>query len=110
MKDEILSNRSETKTQGDCRIRGRPQLRWEDRVKRDLRKAEEEEKWRAKANKGRDGENNERSRTLSGVATDQPHPYKWETRGRFLGHIISLYMANTSRTHTRTQARTHAHT
>ena len=28
----------------------RPQLRWEDCVKRDLRKAEEEEKWREKAN------------------------------------------------------------
>ena len=46
MKDERLSNRSETKEQEGCRKRGRPQLRWEDCVKRDLRKAEEEEKWR----------------------------------------------------------------
>ena len=38
--------------QEGCRKRGRPQLRWEDCVKRDLRKAEEEEKWREKANNG----------------------------------------------------------
>ena len=30
--------------------RGRPHLRWEDCIKRDLRKAKEEEKWREKAN------------------------------------------------------------
>ena len=34
-----------------CRKRGRSQLRWEDCVTRDLGKAEEEEKWREKANK-----------------------------------------------------------
>ena len=34
MKDERLSNRSETKEQEGCRKRGRPQLRWEDCVKR----------------------------------------------------------------------------
>ena len=38
-----LPKRSETKKIGGCRNRGRPQLRWEDCVKRDLRKAEEEE-------------------------------------------------------------------
>ena len=43
MKDERLPKRSETKKQG-CRKRGRPPLRWEDYLKRDLRKAEEEEK------------------------------------------------------------------
>ena len=50
MKDERLPKRSETKKQEGCRKRGRPQLRCEDCVKRDLRKAEEEEKWREKAN------------------------------------------------------------
>ena len=44
MKDERLSKRSETKKQEGCRKRGRPQLKWEDCVKRDLRKAEKEEK------------------------------------------------------------------
>ena len=50
MKDGKLPKRYETKKQEGCRKRGRPQLRWEDCVKRDLRKAEEEEKWREKAN------------------------------------------------------------
>ena len=45
-----LPKRSETMKHDGCRKRGRPQLRWEDCVKRDLRKAEEEEKWREKAN------------------------------------------------------------
>ena len=50
MEVERLQKRSETKMQEGCRKRGRPHLRWEDFVKRDLRKAEEEEKWREKAN------------------------------------------------------------
>ena len=46
MKVEKLPKRSETMKHDCCRKRGRPQLRWEDCVKRDLGKAEEEEKWR----------------------------------------------------------------
>ena len=37
MTDERLPIRAETKKQEGCRKRGRPQLRWEDCVKRDLR-------------------------------------------------------------------------
>ena len=50
MKDDKFPKRSETKKHEDCRKRGRPWLRWDDCVTRDLRKAEEEEKWREKAN------------------------------------------------------------
>ena len=52
MKDDKLPKRAETKKQEGSRKLGRPQLRWKDCVKRDLRKAEEEEKWREKANNG----------------------------------------------------------
>ena len=50
MKDDKLPKQFETKKNDGCRKRGRPQLRWEHCVKRDLRKAEEEEKWRENAN------------------------------------------------------------
>ena len=49
MKYDKLPKTSVTKKQKGFRKRGRPQLRWEDCVKRDLRKAEEEERWREKA-------------------------------------------------------------
>ena len=65
MKDERLPKRSGTKTQEGCRKFGRPQLGWEDCVKRDLRKAEREEKWREKANQqqGAMEKHNKSSRT-----------------------------------------------
>ena len=50
MKDDKLPKRSETKKQEGCRKRGRAKLKWKDYEKRDLRKAEEEEKRREKAN------------------------------------------------------------
>ena len=50
MKDERLRKISETKKHKGCKNLRRLQLRWEDCVKRDLRKAAEEEKWREKAN------------------------------------------------------------
>ena len=64
MKDDKLPKRAETKNQEGSRKRGSPQLRWEDCVKRDLRKAEEEEKWREKGQQqGPMEENHESSRT-----------------------------------------------
>ena len=50
MKDDKLPKRAETKKQEGSRKRGRPLLRLEDSVTRDLRKAEEEEKFRENAN------------------------------------------------------------
>ena len=46
MEDDKFPKRSETKKQDGFRKRGRPQLRWEDCVKRGLRKEEEEEEWK----------------------------------------------------------------
>ena len=50
MKNERLLKISETKKQGGCRKLGRSQQSWADCLKRDIRKAEEEDKWREKAN------------------------------------------------------------
>ena len=45
-----MTEKIETKKLEGFRKRGRPRLRWDDCVKRDLRKTEEEEKWRERAN------------------------------------------------------------
>ena len=55
MKDDKLPKRAETKKQEGSRKRGRPQLRWEDCVKRDLRKAEEEENGEKRPTTGTNG-------------------------------------------------------
>ena len=47
---QINIENTESKKQDGCIKRGRPQQRWDDCVKGHLRKAEEEEKWREKAN------------------------------------------------------------
>ena len=61
MKDERLPKRSESKEQGGCG-NVTPQIRWEDCVKRNLRKAEEDEKWREQQQGAMD-KNNKNSRT-----------------------------------------------
>ena len=64
MKDDKLPKRAETKKQEGSRKRGRPQLRWEDCLKRDLRKAEEEKKMERKGQQqGPMEANHESSRT-----------------------------------------------
>ena len=55
MKYDKLPKRAETKKQEGSRKRGRPQLRWEDCVRRDLRKAEEEENGEKRSTTGTDG-------------------------------------------------------
>ena len=55
MKVDKLPKRAETKKQEGFRKRGRPQLKWEDCVKRDLRKAKEEENGKKRPTTGTNG-------------------------------------------------------
>ena len=55
MKDGKLPKRAETMKQEGSRKRGRQQLRWEDCVKRDLKKAEEEENGEKRPTTGTNG-------------------------------------------------------
>ena len=56
MKDGRLLKRADTKKQEGCIIkRGSPRRRWDDCVERDLRKEEEEQKWRERPTTGSDG-------------------------------------------------------
>ena len=41
-----LAKRAEVETHQGCRERERPQLRWEDCVRRDIRRSWEDERWR----------------------------------------------------------------
>ena len=83
MKDEKLPKRSETMKHDGCRKRGRPQLRWEDCVKRDLRKAAlGGRKVERKGQQQGPMETNDKSSRTSEWRIDQPHPYTRETRGR----------------------------
>ena len=110
MKDERSPERCERKKLEGCRKRGRPQLRWEDCVERDLRKAEEEEKWRDKASNRiflsylswlhrrtrsitnewspRPIENKLRKQPYFGVATRPASPLQKGTRGRTTEALI----------------------
>ena len=56
--DNGLLNIAETKKQEGCRTRGRPQLSWEDCVKRDLSKAEGEKCGEKMPTTGSNGKNN----------------------------------------------------
>ena len=77
MTEDILHKRSETRKQEGCRKLGRPHLRWKECVKRDLRKAEEEEKWRENAKQqGRMERNYYKSSGTSEGQIYQPHAYK----------------------------------
>ena len=48
MADDRLDNRAAELCEEGRRRRGRPKLRWEDCVKRDVKKAGEEEDWNKK--------------------------------------------------------------
>ena len=48
MADDRLPKRAAELREESRRRRGRPRLRWEDCVKRDVRKAEEDEDWKKK--------------------------------------------------------------
>ena len=73
------------KKQEGCIARGRPQLRWEDCLKRDLRKAEEEEKWSEKANNREQWKNYNKSRRTAMCQLTSLTPTKWKREEE---HII----------------------
>ena len=55
MADDRLPKRAAELREQDRRRRGRPRLRWEDCVKRDMRKAGEEEDWKRRQETGEGG-------------------------------------------------------
>ena len=80
MADDRLPKRAAELREQGRRRRGRPRLRWEDCVKRDVRKAGEEEDWKKKT-RDRGG-----WKRLSDEAVKKlraaPHPWQRETRKR----------------------------
>ena len=80
MADDRLPKRAAELCEQGRRRRGRPSLRWEDCVKRDVRKAGEEEDWKTKT-RDRGG-----WKRLSDEAVKKlraaPHPWQRETRKR----------------------------
>ena len=88
MKDERLRQRSETKKQEGYRKRGRPQQRWDNCVKRDMRKAEEE-------NGSENANNRDQWKTFTKISvqgvTTNVRPvspiHKGNRRGTLLYHI-----------------------
>ena len=55
MADDRLHKRAAELREDGRRRRGRPMLRWEDNVERDMRKAGEEEDWKKKKTRDRGG-------------------------------------------------------
>ena len=83
MEDDRLPKRAAELREEGRRRRGRPRLRWEDCVKRDVRKAGEDEDWKKKT-RDRGG-----WKRLSDEAVKKmlatPHPWQREKRGRERG-------------------------
>ena len=99
MNNDKLPKSAETKRQEGSRKRGKPQLRWEDCVKRDLRKAEEEDKWRENAN------NRDRWKLITKAVALRSDQYisLTPTQGKqeeeqvdFPGHYPGMLVANSS--------------
>ena len=79
MADDRLSKRAAGLCEQGRKRRGRPGLRWEDCVKRDVRKAGEEEDWKKKTrDRGWKRPSDEAVKKLRAA----PHPWQRETRKR----------------------------
>ena len=68
--------------------------KWSETKKQGLRKAEEGEKSREKANNRDQWKNNNSSRTCIWLTNDRPLPYKRETRGRtiYRGKQVKVFL------------------
>ena len=94
MRDERLPKRSETKKQEGCRKRGRPLLRWEDCVKRDLRKAADSGGRKVERKANHTDQRNFFYKSIqphSGVTPRPASPLKMETRGKTRNRFREIY-------------------